>query len=160
MIVVADAGPLISFARAGRLELLRRVVDELWIPDAVYHELVTKGRGRSGAEETAAGIWIKRQAITAQGAVRNLPRKLGEGEREALILAHEMGAVLLVDDPDARETAARLGLRFVGSLGVLREAKLQGLIPAVKPHLDALREHHFRLSVSAYQTFLQQMGEA
>ena len=40
MTFIADAGPIISFARAGRLELLRQVVDEVWIPEAVYHELV------------------------------------------------------------------------------------------------------------------------
>jgi predicted nucleic acid-binding protein len=160
MIFVADSGPLISFARAGRLELLRQVVGDLWIPDAVYHELVTKGAQRPGAEETSAGVWIKRQSITDREAVRRLPRKLGEGEREAIILAQELGAVLLVDDPDAREMAVELGVSILGSLGLLREAKLQGHIAAVRPHLDALRAHHFRLSDVTYQTFLQQIGEA
>jgi len=51
MIFVADAGPLISFARADRLELLHQVVGELWIPEAVYQELVTQGAGRPRAEE-------------------------------------------------------------------------------------------------------------
>ena len=64
MIFVADAGPLISFALAGRLELLRQVVGELWIPEAVYQELVTKGADRPGAEEVSQGEWIKRKPIT------------------------------------------------------------------------------------------------
>jgi predicted nucleic acid-binding protein len=95
-----------------------------------------------------------------QATVRTFPRTLGAGEREAIMLAHELGAVLIVDDPDARDTAARLGMSFLGSLGILREAKLQGIIPVVRPELDALREHQFRLSETLYQTFLEQLGEA
>jgi uncharacterized protein len=160
MIFVADSGPIISYARADRLELLRRVVDEVWIPEAVYHELVTKAVGRPGAEETSRGAWIKRQLITDHAAARILPSNLGEGEREAIILAQELGAVLIVDDPDARDMAGRLRIPFIGSLGILREAKLRGMIPVVRPELDALREHQFRLSDALYQTFLQQIGEA
>lgn len=159
MIFIADSGPIISFARAGRLELLRQVVDELLIPEAVYQELVTQGAGRPGAEEASRGEWIKRKPVTQQATVRTLPRALGDGEREAIVLAQELGAVLVVDDPGARDTAARHGIPFLGSLGILREAKLQGIIAAVKPHLDALRQHHFRLSDTLYQTFLQQIGE-
>jgi predicted nucleic acid-binding protein len=144
MIFVADAGPIISFARAGRLELLRQVVGELWIPEAVYQELVIKGAGRPGAEEAARGEWMKRQPITQQTAALALPSTLGDGEREAIMLAQELRAVLIVDDSDARDIALRLGISVLGSLGVLREAKLQRLISAVKPHLDALRQHHFR----------------
>ena len=42
--IVADAVPIIGFSRIERLELLRQVVGELVIPDAVYEELVVKGR--------------------------------------------------------------------------------------------------------------------
>ena len=105
-------------------------------------------------------MWIKRKSITEPAAVHSLPRKLGEGEREAIVLAQELGAVLLVDDSEARDTAVRLGIPFLGSLGILREAKLRGIIPTVKPHLDALRQHHFRLGDAIYQTFLRQMCEA
>jgi uncharacterized protein len=160
MIFVADAGPIISFALADRLELLRQVVGELWIPEAVYQEIVTKGAGRPGAAEASGGAWIKRKPITQQATFQTLPTTLGEGEREAMVLAQEMGAVLIIDDADARDIAVRLGIPFLGSLGILREAKLQGIIPAVKPHLDALRAHQFRLSDTLYQTFLQQLGEA
>ncbi len=160
MIFVADAGPIISFARAHRLDLLRQVVDELWIPEAVYQELVAKGAGKPGAAEVSQGVWIKQRPVTQHTAPGTLPSTLGAGEREAIMLAQELDAVLLVDDPDARDIALRLGIPFLGSLGILREAKLQGFIPEVKPHLDALRTHRFRLSDTLYQTFLQQIGEA
>ena len=43
MKIVADSGPIISFARAGRLDLLKQVTNELIIPDAVFEEIVVSG---------------------------------------------------------------------------------------------------------------------
>lgn len=43
MKIVSDAGPILSFARAGRLEILRQVVGELIIPQAVVEELAVLG---------------------------------------------------------------------------------------------------------------------
>ena len=42
MKIVSDAGPILSFARAGRLEILRQVVGELIIPPAVVEELAVR----------------------------------------------------------------------------------------------------------------------
>ena len=44
--IVADAAPIIAFARLGRLALLQHIVEELVVPDAVYDDLVVKGRGK------------------------------------------------------------------------------------------------------------------
>ena len=157
---VADSGPIISFARADRLALVRQIVRELWIPAAVYHEVVTLGAGMPGAAEVSREDWIKRRALTSSPATLHVPGALGDGEREAIALAHELDAILIVDDGDARDAALRLQIPVVGSLGILREAKLQGIIPAVKPHLDVLRQHQFRLSNLLYQRFLEEMQEA
>ena len=58
--IIADAGPIIAFARIGRLALLQQVVGELVVPDAVYEELVVKGGDRPGAEEVRRGEGIQR----------------------------------------------------------------------------------------------------
>ena len=47
--IVADAAPIIAFARLGRLALLQHIVEELVVPEAVYDDLVVKGRGKPGA---------------------------------------------------------------------------------------------------------------
>jgi hypothetical protein len=47
--MVADAGPILAFARANRLDLLRTVVEELVIPDAVYDDIVVRGAGKPGS---------------------------------------------------------------------------------------------------------------
>ena len=67
----------------------------------------------------------------------------------------------LMDDHIGRETAHHLGLRYTGLLGVLVEAKRKGLISALKPLLDALREiAGFHISEALYMRVLQDESEA
>jgi predicted nucleic acid-binding protein len=49
--VVTNAGPLIALAQIGRLNLLQLLYDELYLPHAVFDEVVTFGRERAGAAE-------------------------------------------------------------------------------------------------------------
>jgi len=76
------------------------------------------------------------------------------------VLAKELDAVLLVDDREARQEADRLGIKTLGSLRVLQEAKERALIPAVKPILDELIASDMYISDDLYQKLLQRMGEA
>jgi predicted nucleic acid-binding protein len=158
MIIIADASPIISFARAERLMLLQQVVSTLCISDAVFREIVVEGK--PGAIEVRQGGWIRLQAVRQTERVAALPRKLGRGEREAILLAEELQGVLLVDEPSARQEAVRRNIPLLGSLSILREAKLQSLIPEVKSHLDVLRATGFRISDALYNRFLRDMGES
>jgi predicted nucleic acid-binding protein len=158
-VIVSDAGPIISAARAGKLELLRSVVENLMLPLAVYNEIVIKGAGKPGAQPEALAEWTTVKALAQPDQTVTLPVKLGDGEREAILLAEELGAVLLMDDPDGRMEATSRGLEVVGTLGVLREAKVLGLIEEVKPVLDEYRASGYRIKDSLYQRFLQTLGE-
>ncbi len=71
-------------------------------------------------------------------ALAHLPCSLAQGEREAILLAEEEGATLLVDERKAREAAEQRGIAVVGSLRVLREAKQRGLIIVVRPIVEEL----------------------
>jgi predicted nucleic acid-binding protein len=159
--IVADAAPIIAFARLGRLALLQRIVEELVVPDAVYDDLVVKGCGKPGAAEVAESTWIRREAIRNLEATAHFPPVLGAGEREALVLAAEHHAALLMDDQRARETAETLGLTVVGVLWVLGEAKRRGFVPEVRPIVDALLALGYRLHPDrVVRPFLAAMDEA
>ena len=56
---LSNASPLINLARVGKLDLLRQLYGELFIPEAVWHEVVIEGVGQPGADEVEAAIWIK-----------------------------------------------------------------------------------------------------
>jgi predicted nucleic acid-binding protein len=76
MTIVSDSGPITSFARAGRLDLLRQVVNELIIPDAVHEEIAVSGHGKPGAEEVRQGKWIKPRKLQNRSLGDTTPRLL------------------------------------------------------------------------------------
>jgi predicted nucleic acid-binding protein len=160
MRLVADSGRILSFARAHHLDLLRQVVHELLIPDAVYDEIVVRGAGKPGSQDVAASSWIRRQSVHDQVTVDALPPKLHRGEREAIVLAQEQGSALLVDEREARRAAVSDDITVVGTFEVLKEAKDRGVIPQVKPILDALIAAGMYLSDELYEQFLRAVGEA
>jgi uncharacterized protein len=157
MSVVADSGPILSFARANRLELLHQVVSDLIIPDAVYEEIVIRGAGKPGSTEVQGASWIRHLPVRDRAFIDQLPPQLHLGEHEAIGLAKEQGAALLVDEREARREALHQGITVMGSLRVLREAKTRGIIPRVTPILDELIAAGMYISEPLYEAFLHQL---
>ncbi|MGE5301889.1 MAG: hypothetical protein ACM3TN_01090 [Alphaproteobacteria bacterium] len=89
MKVVSDSGPLLSFARAGRLDILHQVFGEIVIPDAVFEEITIHGKGKPGATEIEAGSWISCCSVRDKTIPSRLSRNLNAGEAEAIALAME-----------------------------------------------------------------------
>jgi predicted nucleic acid-binding protein len=159
-LVVADATPLIALAKIGQLDLLPGFFGNVLVPGAVYGEIVLAGAGRIGAAEIQTANWIHVEAIADRSKVDYLLTQLDIGEAEAIVLAQEKQADwLLVDENKARSIAQRLGLQMIGTVGLLLLAKEQGKLPAVRPQLDALRSHQFRLSQKVYESVIRQANE-
>ena len=148
MILVADSSPLIALARIGRLELLRAEFGSILVPTAVWDELVHAGMDRPGAPAVLAADWIERRKIVDAGLVALLRRDLGAGESEAIVLAREVGADLLImDERLGRAAARRLGLRVTGLVGVLIQARERGRLPDAEAVVNDLhRKAGFWLS--------------
>jgi predicted nucleic acid-binding protein len=90
-----------------------------------------------------------------------LQGELDEGEAEAIALALEMDARLLIDERDGRQAASRVGVSRLGLLGVLVQAKREGHVTAVRPLLQSLREDAgFWISDSLHNRILESVGEA
>lgn len=161
MTIVSNASPLINLARINKLDVLRQLYGELLVPEAVWQEVVVKGAGQSGAEQVETAAWIQRAQVTNRALVQGLSQDLDAGEAESIALALEVKAqLLLMDERLGRETARHLGLRYLGLIGVLIEAKRRGLIDRVEPMLVALRvQAGFRISDELYERVLYDEGE-
>lgn len=161
MIVVSNSSPLISLARLGEIGILQRLYGEIWIPQAVWNEIVIEGEGRPGAEEVRQSNWIRCESISNVHLVRVLQRELGLGESEAIVLAVEKNAdLLIIDERLGRKVASYLGLNIIGVVGLLVEAKHRGIIKSVKAYLDRLQKKaNFRISAPLYSKVLQDVGE-
>ncbi len=141
MKVVSDASPLINLAAIRQLDLLRRLYRRITVPTAVWDEVVGQGAGKPGAREVEEAQWIRPKAVRNRGSVELLLGELNLGEAEAIVLAQEVGAdLLLLDEVRARRAAQRLEVAFIGLVGVLIEAAARGLVADLAGTLAALRD--------------------
>lgn len=158
--IVSDTSPLVAFAFLGLQDMLPRILGEVIIPPAVAREIGQPRYGFNGVDANELPGVITRRPTDAH-FVQQLRARVDEGEAEALALAVEIHAELIViDDAAARSAAHELGLVVTGTLGLLLRAKQANQIVSVKPLLDRLRnELRFFLSDSLYQYALTAAGE-
>lgn len=143
MPVVSNASPLIGLSAIGRLDLLRDQFGEIMIPAAVLAELRSDS-GFHGADAIAQALdqgWLRAQPVRNTDLVRALMLELDEGEAQAIALALESDAsVLLLDEHDGRAAVRAIGLTITGALGILLRAKKEGRIASMADAMQSLRQ--------------------
>jgi hypothetical protein len=161
MIIVSNTSPIINLACVGQLNLLQQLYGRITIPKAVYHEITVKGAGQAGSRELPLLERIESHQIIDLLFVASLRMELDEGESEAIALAIQLKAdLLLMDERRGRAMTSRFGLKFVGLLGRLVEARQKGSLTFVKPALDDLIvKAGFWISHKLYVGVLQSVGE-
>lgn len=123
MIVLSDSGPLIALSKINHLDILRRIFGRIIISQAVWTEVVEKGKGRPGSKEVAEAAWIKVKKVKNIIGIETLKHEIGTGESETLVLAKELKAdIVLIDDRIAREIARSMNLNVAGTLSIIYEA--------------------------------------
>lgn len=138
MIVVSNSSPIITLATIQRLDILQHIYGHIIIPQAVFDEL-TYYQEMPGSRDVQTAQWITHQSVVDTTSVTRLLDKLHIGEAEAITLALEMSAdVLLMDEQRGRRIASNMGLPVTGVLGTLIAAKMQAIIPLIQPVLDEL----------------------
>lgn len=161
MVVVADTSPLTALLHLDRLPLLSSLYGQVYIPAAVAAEIQSlPAFGYDVSFLNNHEVFIIR-SVTDSRRVQELSEALDPGEAEAIVLATELGAnLLLIDERLGKEVALAAGLACKGVIGLLIDAKAQGLVPLVKPLLDDLVQNlKFRLSDKIYRLALQKAGE-
>ncbi len=153
MIVVSDTSVITSLIQVGHYELLRQLNGAVLIPRAVQLELL----------RTHATIppFLDVRDVTDRTWVADLEVELDLGEAEAIVLAKETNAdLLLIDEKLGRQVALREGLRITGLMGLVVEAKQRGLIGSVRELVRRLEtEAGFRVSNAVKAEAFRLAGE-
>lgn len=158
--MVSNSSPLIHLAKIWKLGLLREYYEQIVIPEAVFRECVAEGGDRSEAAMIGNAEWIIVKDVADRNLVKLLKTALDEGESEAIAIAlEEKAELVLLDDSDAREKARLYGLRITGVIGVLLRAKKDGKIDSLKDCLSELRQSGFRIRGSLEEHLLREAGE-
>ena len=156
--VVSNNSPLVGLFGINCLSLLQKLYTEVWIPRRVEAEFLKKDPIiRQETLENAP--WIKTIDLTDPRTAA-VHAELDEGEAHALALATEHDArLVLLDENRGRRKAREIGLMVKGTVGVLQEAKAEGLIDAIKPFLIQLQNNGIYLSDSLINNALQDADE-
>jgi len=164
MRVVSNTSPVSNLAIIGRLPLLRAKYGRVVIPQAVADELarLSHPAGAAAVREALSGGWLVVEPVPDRRLLPVLMARVDAGEAEALELARQTDAdLLMLDDSDARQIAREEGLSFTGLLGVLAEERLAGRLPSLKTEIDRLRsECRFFIADELARMVLQRVGEA
>ena len=92
--------------------------------------------------------------------MENLKINIDKGESASIVLYKETNSDLLaINDLKARGIAHALGIKIIGTLGILLLAKDKGLIQEIKPLMEKLRKNGAYVSNSLYNRILEDAGE-
>jgi predicted nucleic acid-binding protein len=152
VIVVSDTSALSALIQINQEHLLWAIYERVAIPTAVRDELLKFHRSIPSQ--------IVILSCDDRRAVDHLQLRLGLGESEAIVLAKQIKAdLLLVDERRGRQIAREQGLEIIGVVGVLAVAREKGLIANVINALDQLITSGFYVSPEIRLQVLRRVGE-
>jgi len=168
--VVSNSTPLIYLAKLGHLTLLKKLFGKVNVPSEVMVEIM---RGKQLGFVDAAVVekakqdgWIK--VVELGGArkrelvkLRQTFDDIGEADAAAIVLAKSSGATLCLDDSRAIKAAEILGVKHIGTLGILLLAVRRGLLKKrqVENLALSLPERGFYISHDLLAEFLKQLAQ-
>lgn len=159
--IVSNTSPLINFAAIDRLDILQKLFGDITIPKAVERELLERGTFYPSASVIRTSTFIHCVEIKGHAFSSTLSRNLEDGEAEAITLALDHQAeLILLDELAARQIARVHNLKYTGTIGCLIDAKKSDIITLVKPLLDDMIERaRFWISEQLYQKTVGICGE-
>ncbi len=160
MIVVSDTSCISNLLIINELDLLRKIYSQIFIPPAVYNEILALEKGGKDLNYFKSQEWIISKTDFTKNISLLPPKNIDPGEAEAIDLAIYLKAErLLIDERKGSVLAKKLGITTIGLLGILKIAKENHLILSVKKLLDQLIENNFWISNELYHIVLKSTNE-
>ncbi len=147
--IISDTSCLILLEKIGELELLYQLFGIIITTPEVATEF-----------GLPLPHWVEIKKATDEHYQSIIEVSIHKGEASAIALAIELNdCLLIIDDLKARKFAAQLGLSIIGTIGIIVDAKLAGIIPSVKPILKKIKQTNFRISDKLEALILQKSKE-
>lgn len=139
MVIISDTSPISNLIQIDKLEILQKLFGQIVIPphvDKEVLELINFGFDIAVYEHAD---WIQIINPIDITLVEELEKELDKGEAQAIVIGQELKAdLLIIDERIGTNKAKKLGLKTIGLLGCLIEAKNQNIIKKVKPLVEKL----------------------
>jgi len=147
--IISDTSCLILLDNIGELQLLQKLFGKIITTPEVAAEF-----GRSLPD------WCLIKQPSDKNYQSIIEASVDKGEASAIALAVEYDdCLLIIDDLKGRKFALQLGLSITGTMGIIVQAKLTGIIPSIKPVLARIRQTNFRISETIETAMLLKAGE-
>jgi len=152
--IIGDSSALVALATMDRLDLLEKIFEKIYIPQAVYDEVSISYKPQS----IRLKEFLKDKVISVELDVSKIG--LGQGELEAITLYKNMDAdFLLIDDRRAKKFAQLNSVNVIGSLGIMILAKDRGLLESIRKDLEKLVNSSLFISQNLIDKVLLNVGE-
>jgi predicted nucleic acid-binding protein len=147
--IISDTSCLILLDKIGELEILNKLFGQIYTTPEVANEF---GLPLPSWIEIKQPLEISYQSI--------IEATIDNGEASAIALAIEMDdCLLIIDDLKGRKYASQIGISIIGTIGVIVDAKLAGVIPSVKPLIAKIKATNFRITQQLEAIVLMKAGE-
>lgn len=157
MIVVSNTTPIISLASIDKIDLLKKLFENIYIPKAVYDEI--KSKDSFGFDEIDDEFFIVKE-VKDSSAVDMLLTDLDLGEAQTIVLAKELNSdIVLIDENIGYKIASSQILNVKRTLSLIIALKNKGYIDLVKPILDDMISKKRWISRNVYFEVLKICGE-
>jgi len=152
MIVISDTAPIIFFAKVQKLSILKELYSSIFIPNAVWEELIeplskpkkdipSDIKYELKAKEEGWLIVKDPESPQYHEIALNLSKILGRGEAYAIALSLELKAdLLLINDSEARKLAESKGIKTKWSTEVLIDALKKDIVKDYQEFKELLNE--------------------
>ena len=157
--IVVDTSPWIALSICGQIPLLEKLYTDVYIPYRVREEIMAGGKQGFGVQELKICRWIKIEKVSDVEKVKLL-YELEQGEAEVIILSKEKRIKqVLIDERVARLQARVLGLKVIGTLGLLLKAKKKGLLHSIKPSVTKMLDNGIWIKEEIVNSILKEAEE-
>ncbi|WOB44724.1 DUF3368 domain-containing protein [Thermoleptolyngbya oregonensis NK1-22] len=156
-VVVNASPPLIVLFRSGQTDLLPQLFHEIMVPRAVWDE-VTISKNDLAAQQLPNANWIKLAEVSIEPAIAAWDLGVGESAVPSFAMQSPIHYAV-VDDAAARRCARSLGIKTLGTGGVMLLAKQRGIISSVGDRLTRLQDAGLWLSEDVILLLRRQAGE-
>lgn len=154
--IVTNTSPLLAFSKMQAFEIIGKLPYEFICPAEVENEILI---GVNQGYETEIPDWLKVENLQSNLSPLAVA-SLDVGEAAVIQLALEQNIeTVCIDERKGRRAALAVGLKIVGSLGLLGKAKTLGIISEIKPFIKKAKDNSIFYDENLVKTFLKSFGE-
>ena len=154
--IVTNTSPLLALTKMQILDTIGKLPFDFVCPAEVETEILI---GANYGYEAKIPAWLN--VLSMNSALSPLAvASLDVGEAAVIQLALEQNIKLVcIDERTGRHAALAVGLKVVGSLGLLGKAKTLGLIDEAKPFIEKAKIAGIYYDENLIENFLLSLGE-